>query len=569
MPKIEVDEESFYRAIGKRIPDAELGQLLTVAKAELDGRDDHTLKIELNDTNRPDLWSTAGLARQLRVYSSREIPQYGFFSRPNRVQDCGERVITVDPGLKEIRPYIAGFAVAGKALSESELKDLIQTQEKLCWNYGRKRQSIAMGVYRHDRMRYPVRYQAADPNGTRFVPLGFARELSLREILADHPKGQEFGWIVEKFPAFPYLCDSTGETLSFPPVINSATLGAVKVGDSELFIELTGTDLESLLTATSIVACDLADSGFTILPVATRYPYDTRYGREIVAPFYFQNELSVDLDYAARLLGSELAVDEAVASIRRMGCPARSSGKRITVTVPEYRNDYLHPVDIVEDIMMGKGVEHFTPVQPGDFTVGRLTEIELLSRRAKDLMIGLGYQEMIFNYLGSRRDFIERMRVSGEEMVQIANPMSENYEYVRSSVLPALLASESVSAHAAYPHAIFEVGKIALLDSNDVTGTSTHDYLGFLYSNANSDFNVLRSHIAALLYYLSCDYRLDAIDDPRFIPGRCARILSGRTAAGIVGEIHPAVLENWGVPMPCAACEVDLGVLLGEQWKRA
>ena len=390
MPKIEVDRNAFFRLVGREIEGEEFEQILTVAKAELDGSEGSLLKIELNDTNRPDLWSTAGLARQLRIYLTGAIPDYGFFSVPGRALDHGERTIEVDPKLRTIRPYIAGFAVSGPGLDDAALKDLIQTQEKLCWNYGRKRQSIAMGVYRHNAVSYPVHYRAADPDSTSFVPLGMARPLTLRQILTEHPKGRDFGWIVEGSSAFPFLTDDTGEVLSFPPVINSATLGAVEVGDTELFIELTGTDLDSLLTATSIVACDLSDQGFTIHPVETRYPYDTKHGREIVAPYYFQQPISVEVAYGSRLLGKEFSVEDAVASVAKMGCRASTEEDRITVTVPEYRNDFLHPVDIVEDMMMGKGLDSFEPLQPADFTVGRLAEIETLARRVKNTMVGIG-----------------------------------------------------------------------------------------------------------------------------------------------------------------------------------
>lgn len=562
MPKIEVNEKVFFEFVGERIDGEKFEKLLTIAKAELDGREEGLLKIELNDTNRPDLWSTAGLARQLRVYLTRQIPEYGFFSTRKKAQNYGDRIIDVDANLREIRPFIAGFAVTGKKLTEPELKDLIQTQEKLCWNYGRKRQSIAMGVYRHDGMRYPVRYFAADPDATEFVPLGMERPLSLRKILTDHPKGQDFGWIVAGFPAFPYLTDAKGDTLSFPPVINSASLGAVQVGDEELFIELTGTDLDSLLIATSVVACDLSDSGFTVLPVMTRYPYDTKLGREIVSPFYFQEPISLDVEYGNRLLGIPFTPEEAASCVERMGCPTHVDGNTINVTVPEYRNDFLHPVDVVEDVMMGKGLDSFEPEQPGDFTVGRVTEIESLSRSAKNIMVGLGYQEMIFNYLGSGKDFRDRMESTGDELVRVANPMSENYEFVRSSILPALLASEAVSANAAYPHSIFEVGKVARLDPDDGSGTVTRDYLSFLTADRNADFNSVRAHIAVLFYYLSVDHTIRELEDTRFISGRAGEILGAERSLGIIGEIHPQVLENWGIQMPCAVCEIDISTIL-------
>ncbi len=563
MPKIEVSEQSLSRLLGRSIAPEELEGLLTVAKGELDGREGDLLKVELNDTNRPDLWSTAGLARALRVYLGGPTPRYDFFSTPTTAKDSGERIIEVDPALREIRPYIAGFVASGCALDEPALKDLIQTQEKLCWNFGRKRQSIAMGVYRSDAIVYPVRYRAANPESTRFVPLGAEppRPMSLREILRDHPKGQEFGSIVASFPRFPYLEDARGATLSFPPVINSADVGAVKAGDSSLFIELTGTDLSTLLLAASIVACDLADQGFTILPVAVRYPFDTPYGREVITPLYFQNEISVEIDYANKLLGARLSVEEAAAAVRQMGCPAKVAGSRLTVTVPEYRNDFLHPVDIIEDVMMARGVESFEPLPPSDFTVGRLSEAEGLARRVKDVMVGLGYQEMIFNYLGSGRDFVERMGISPEGMVRIANPMSENYEYLRSSILPSLLEAEAVSAHAVYPHLLFEVGKVSYLDASDASGTVTRDYLGLMIADKEASFNQVRAHLSVLFYYLSLEHALEAASDLRFIPGRCAAVIVGGKRIGLFGEIHPQVLENWGIQMPCAGGEIDLGLL--------
>ncbi|MCL2128502.1 MAG: hypothetical protein FWH38_09625, partial [Treponema sp.] len=99
MPKIEVNEEVFYSlagGAGGKCPwdtKEEFEEALSCAKAELDsdpwsddgGKSlpacDRVIKIELNDTNRPDLWGTAGCARQLRVYRGGKIPEYPFFSR--------------------------------------------------------------------------------------------------------------------------------------------------------------------------------------------------------------------------------------------------------------------------------------------------------------------------------------------------------------------------------------------------------------------------------------------------------------------------------------------------------
>ncbi len=574
MPKIEMYRSALDAYIGERYEREELEEKLVTAKAEVDEWEDEEgiLKIELNDTNRPDLWSAAGLGRQLRVRRTGERPSYNFFSAPGKLADAGERRIVVDESVREIRPYVVGFAVSGKAIDEATLKDVIQSQEKLCWNYGQKREAVAMGIYRSELMRYPVRYRGADPDEASFVPLQMEEELSLRRILSEHPKGLEFGHIVADKPRMPLLTDDRGDVLSFPPIINSARIGAVEVGDSELFVEMTGGNLEILLLACSVVACDMADSGFTVHPVSVEYPFDTPYGRTVVTPFYFQEPIRVSPEGAGKLLGVEMEPDEVVRRIEQVGSYARMDGDEIEVQPAEYRNDFLHPVDVYEDVMIGRGMDSFEPAVPHDFTVGRLTAEEELARRVKLIMVGLGYQEMVFSYLGSRRDYIGRMRpepVDRQEpidppsrgIVQIANPMSENYELVRNSILPHLLGAETVSANAAYPHRMFEVGKTACVDRSLNYGTRTDDTLGFLVADAEASFNTLRDHIAVLLYYLNLDHTLAANDDERFIRGRRADVLVGDRTVGLLGEVHPQVLVNWGIEVPCVAAELRLTAL--------
>ncbi len=566
MPKIEVSRKDLFSYIGKTYTNEELEEVLPCAKAELDGVDEEqgVLKIELNDTNRPDLWSTTGLARQIGLYEGLYHKKYTFFSRKGDEKEYGGRVVRVDASIKDVRPFIAAFAVQGKGITEEGLKDIIQTQEKLCWNYGRKRKSIAMGVYRSDLFSYPVVYRGADPDATSFVPLGSDEEMSLSRIVIDHPKGKEYGPIVAEEKVFPFITDSEGKVLSFPPVINSAEIGAVQIGDEHLFIELTGTDFPSLLLSASIVACDLYDSGFEILPVKVVYPYDTPYGREIVTPYYFQEPAHVETAYANQLLGTDLSQKEMLDALSRMGIESQNSDGTIRITVPEYRNDFLHPVDIIEDIMMGRGMDTFSPEMPSSFTVGRLSREEEFARKVKDIMIGLGFQEMMYNYLGSRKDYIEKMNVDGKDYVQIENPMTENYEYVRPSIMPSLLNSESVSANAVYPHAIFEIGKVAFLDEEDNSGTVTKNYLGFLRADSTEGFNSASSMVSAVFYYLNREYSLRETTDPRFIPGRSAEIYYGDVKAGIFGEVNPEVLENWGIQMPSSIVEIDLDILLQE-----
>lgn len=591
MPKIEVHQKQFFSLLGRSYTDAELEAIFPAAKAELDEpvNADGIVKIELNDTNRPDLWSTAGLARLLRIRRGEPAPDYRFLSDSTHKLETGKRVIEVDPSVAKIRPYVVAFAAVGKPISPETLADLIQTQEKLCRGFGQKRKTIAMGIYRSDLITFPVKYRAADPKTTRFVPLGADREKSLEEILKDHPKGQEYAHLLEGLSAHPYLEDSAGKTLSYPPIINSAEIGAVVAGDERLIVEMTGTELNPLLLAASIVACDMADLGFEILPMAIEYPKDypaeLPYGSTLTVPYYFQKPQSTSLAAINKLLGVKLTAAEVAEALKLMGNNVEVQGDAVTVKPAPYRNDFLHAVDVIEDVMIGRGMDSFEAEMPRDFTVGRLSPEEELARKVKSLMVGLGFQEMIFNYLSSAREFIHKMdptassqvtpeaaeaadraRIAAakDRVLRIMNPMSENFEFVRPSILPSLLGAEAVSGNAVYPHAIFEVGKTAVPDEHENYGSRTINSLGLLYADAKAGFNQISSVVAALFYYLSFEYKPEVSEDPRFIPGRAVAIRDPETGAdlGVFGEVHPGVLENWGITVPCTAAELDLDRLM-------
>ena len=163
MPKIECNEKLFFDAIEKKYTYDELEDVLPCAKAELDEKPDtsqpeneRVIKIELNDTNRPDLWSTNGVARQIKLHEGGKTVDYMKLMSNFGNNDYEGRVVNVDPSIKDVRPYMVAFMITGKPIDDPMLKDIIQTQEKLAWNFGRKRKSISMGVYRVDQVKFPV-----------------------------------------------------------------------------------------------------------------------------------------------------------------------------------------------------------------------------------------------------------------------------------------------------------------------------------------------------------------------------------------------------------------------------
>jgi phenylalanyl-tRNA synthetase beta chain len=120
-----------------------------------------------------------------------------------------------------------------------------------------------------------------------------------------------------------------------------------------------------------------------------------------------------------------------------------------------------------------------------------------------------------------------------------------------------------VSGHSVYPHRLFEIGKVAYWDDADnYSGASTRQYLGFIHADRDASFNTAAAQIQTVFYYISREYEVQETTDPRFIPGRSAALIYKGRYIGIFGEIHPEVMENWGVTMPCTAGELNIEALL-------
>lgn len=558
MPTILIDPKDFSELIGSPVDQSKFLEQMDLAKAELKGVDEEgRWRVELNDTNRPDLWSAEGIARQLRAAHGRRR-DYPFF----RSAPVGE--FRVDAALREIRPYVAAFVVRGLSVTESSLVQMIQTQEKLAENFGRRRRDVAIGVYNQRKITFPVHYRAVDPNAHSYVPLGFEEPMTLAEILERHPKGIEYRGILAGRDRVPLLRDDAGLTLSMPPIINSRELGEVAPGDSDLFVEATGTDLKNVILALNIMACDMADRGGRIDRVRTVYPFDTPLGREVDVPFWMDKSLSIPLQEFSRLLGVAVKSSEVDNVLECYGCDVRVEGDTVTVKPPPTRADYLHPVDVVEDFAIARGYETFSPCMPKDFSIGRSDPLSVLEDKVRDHMIGLGYEEMISNILVAKQQLLEKMNLDEQPVVEVSNVMNENYAVLRNSVLPSLLQIESRSGTAAYPHRLFEAGEVAVFDRSSPRGSRTEMRLAALTVRRGIGLSEMHADLEFLLHQLGLELALKDVECPSFLPGRAAQVLAAAQPqpVGLLGEVHPQVLERWEIDMPAAAFEINLGALL-------
>ena len=561
VPTISIKKKDLERLSGISFTLDEIELHLQLVKGEFKGYDPakDELRVELGDSNRPDLWCCEGIARQIRGKLKGEWSDYTFFNK-NASDKAGD--IIVSEGMKEIRPFVGGFTATGISVDDEMLVQLIQTQEKISEIFGSKRRRISIGIYNLSNMSFPVYYNAVNPDETAFTPLGFEEKMTLKEILEKHPKGQAYGNILKGLSKFPLLTDSKNNVLSFPPVINSRELGEVKVGDTELFVEVTGLDLRLVTLVLNILAVNLNDRGASIGIVETVYPYETEFGKNVGIPFDFITPLTLSIRDAEKAIGEKLSLDEVASLLDGYGYQVKKKADSLDVTPPPFRDDIMHPIDVCEDIAISRGYNTFTPVMPSVMTVGGLTEIEMFTDLVRGHMIGSGFQEIISNILTSKEDILEKMCLTEGKVVEVDNVMSANYSVLRHWVVPSLMRIEAESIKSFFPHKTFETGETAIPDPSHNLSSSTLIKCAAMLSHPGANFSEIHSVLEILMYYLQIEYRLVAGNHKSFIEGRMGCVYAGDNIVGLIGEIHPEVLRRWDIHMPCSAFELDLDKLL-------
>lgn len=551
MPTIEVSYNDLCSLIGKHVPlDRLMDEDILFAKGEVDALDGDTLKIDVKDTNRPDLWSAEGVAREIAGRNGRPgLPEYS-------VGKSGISVI-VDRKLKNIRPYTVCAVVRGLNITPDVLSQMIQLQEKVSLTFGRNRKEVAIGVYDLHKIKPPIRFTSVRPDGIKFIPLESGREMTPAEILEHHPKGKEFSHLLKGLKEYPIFIDSAGQVLSMPPIINSDWTGKVTSATRDIFIECSGFELRFLIPALNVIVSALADRGGKIESVRVKFPDKT-----LETPDLRPKKFSADASYISRRFGVKLSPAGICRLLEQARCRASSRGKRIEVLYPAYRQDIMHQADIAEDVMISYGYNKAVPEPLGMVTSGSEAPLEVFSRTASDVMAGLGFQEILSYIFTNKSTLFSRMNMPESPVVEVENPVSANWCMFRNWLLPDVMEFLSRNKHVDYPQSAFEIGDVVIPDSGAETRARDSRRIAAAMAGTGTGYESIRSVLDAFLSNIGVKHSVKPSVHPSLIPGRTGMVMAGGKQIGIIGEVHPQVLENWGLEVPAAAFELDLNFIL-------
>ncbi len=443
------------------------------------------------------------------------------------------------------RPFAVAGIVRNIKLDSELLRELIQFQEKLHITVGRKRKKIAIGLHDLDKITSKKIVYTTVPLDYKFVPLGSNKEMSIKEIINETEQGREYGNISIFDGQSPIIMEDNGQVLSLPPVIN-AERTRITEETRNLFIDITGTSLDTVLSTLDIITTNLAEMGGEIESVKI-------IGIQGInsTPMLRHCTIETSVDYISKIIGVKMTDEEVLNYLKMARFDAEASNGKIKVVIPPYRIDIISEIDLTEEIAMTIGYKNLTPSTFKIHSLGKLEDKSRLSRLIRDLSIGAGFTEIFTFVLASDK-------ILKGDFVKIINPVTIDYNSVRNSLIPTTLLFLKNNQHSRLPLLVFEVGEVVVKNENGDTGYKNELRACYAIMDSKVSFEDLQSRIHQILLNLGLRPVYRRAENEWFIKGRTAEIISDGKIIGVIGEVNPEILEQIGIEYPIVMSELYL-----------
>lgn len=282
-----------------------------------------------------------------------------------------------------------------------------------------------------------------------------------------------------------------------------------------------------------------------------------------------RRRVSMRASRARMLLGYEVTSADATQALERLGLPLTADADTVTVEVPGYRVDIEREVDLIEEVVRIEGYDRVGSTLPPVRQPGGLPPTYAFLGRIRRTLVRAGLREVRLMSFASGAD----LGLTGDAgAVRIANPISAEEGFLRTSLLPGLLRALAWNqARQVGTAALFEVGTVfradAAVEERRKVALVLAGPASVSWNEGPRELDVFDATgaVEALLESLSIAVwgHVYPLSEP-FHPGRSAGIWLGRDRqeAGVVGELHPRVAEQLNLAGRVAVAELDVEALI-------
>ncbi len=526
----------------------EVLEKISLMGTPLESLTDEEIEIEIFP-NRPDLLSMQGYLRALRAFLNKSpgLQKYKI-NKPEK-----DFKVTIQPEVKQVRPYTVCAIVKNLKFDDAKIKTLVDLQEKLHTTIGRNRKKAAIGIYPLEKIKLPITYTALAPDKIKFTPLESDREMTGPQILQRLQAGRGYAHLLENQEVFPVFQDANKQILSMPPIINSHTTGKITKETKEVFVECSGSNLEILKKILNILVTTLSDIGGKVYAINIQDKKES----SLTTPDLTSEKIKISLENTNKLLGLDLETKDLEKLIPKMGYDYNASKNE--VSIPGWRTDILHEVDIIEDIAIAYGYQNFKPSIPKVATSGAEDPKNNLKTKIAESLAGLGLIETSTFHLIKDSE-LKIMKIPKEKQITTVDSKTE-YKTLRPNLLIPALRILSENKDSEYPQKTFEIGTtFPGLNSKEESGIEEEEEL--IISLTPSNFTQAKQTLDYLFRSLNLTYELKESTHSELIEGRCANVIVNEKVMGKIGEVHPETLRKWGLKMPLTIIQLNLDKIL-------
>ena len=543
MPVVELELPRLQKLVG-RTNRQKILQTLPFLGLDIESQENDIVRVEYSP-NRPDYSTDFGIALGLQGLLGSKKGAVKL-----KIKKIGGYQINVNTTVSKVRPFVTGIVALNRKIDEKVLQQIIVMQEDLHFGLGRKRKKSSIGIHDLDTISFPLTYTTTNRNH-KFVPLNSSTENTISEILKNSEVGQDYGYILGNSDKVPIIMDSLGNTVSFPPIINSF-MTTVTTKTKNLFVEVTGTDKNDVEDMLSVIATTLQNAGFELCTVKIS-------GAKNSTPQFKQRKILLNRDLVNTMLGLNLSSGNIAGALKKCRLDATPKNKTISCVVPRYRFDIFGPMDLVEEVALGYGIENLNPNLSPSQTLGQKTHESDVLNNLRQIMIGLGYMEAFNTSLTSTRILFELTKRDSSNIISVMNSKSQEHAILRDSILAGLVNNLSNNIHELYPQKLFEIGTV-FSKGNPI---KEEIHLACICVHNDANFSEIKSILQSTLktgFNIECKTKTSS--NPTFAEGKIADILVNDKPFGIIGEIDSEVKENFKIRASVVGFEIKLSGLI-------
>ena len=546
MPVVELNLNRIKKLISGSVTKKKIVDTLPFLGLDIESQDGDKIRIEYSP-NRPDYSTDFGIALGLQgLLGIKKGIQKTNIKKNTKFE------IKVDPSVHEIRPFVTGIIARNGKIDDETIKQLMNMQEDLHFGIGRKRKKSSIGLHDLEKISFPLNYTTTTREHS-FVPLNSESKITIDQILTETEVGKNYGWVLGDSKNVPIIVDSENNTISFPPIINSAVT-TVTTKTKNMLVEVTSLDKDAAEDMLSVVTTILGMAGFEIIQLIIS-------GKKNSTPKLNSRVIQYDVKFTEQILGLNLNPSNIISSLKKCRLDAIQKGKKIQCTIPRYRFDILGPMDIVEEIALGYGIENLVPKLSPSQTLGEKSFLTKKLEAVSKIVVGFGFTEALNSSLTSKKVLFDFTNRDSSQIISVMDSKSQEHTILRDSILPGLIENLSKNIHESYPQKLFEVGTV-FSKADPICETIN---LAGVMAYKESNYSEMKSILQSIL---KTGFKIDSTTiTPKdnvamFTNGRHSDIFVNEELSGSIGEISSDVLDNFKIRTSVVGLEIKLSGLI-------